>query len=473
MNFFDINQNFIKRTLYIDDQDRQFTYGDWYKAASDIKGIIPSRSLVAIICHNVPASAISYLSCLQNQIVPFLVDAQMDSNLQSQLLDLYKPNYIFRPKEDCPRQSPLYTIDTYGIFRAYNMPHQLHENLALLLTTSGSTGSPKLVRQSYTNIQSNAASIAEYLHLSKEDRPISTLPMHYTFGLSVINSHALCGASEVLTESTVLEQDFWDVCKKNKATSIAGVPFTYECLNRLGFRNMELPNITLMIQAGGHLPSKLQKAFMEYAKETKKRFIVMYGQTEATARMAYLPFEKGLDKLGSIGVAIPGGTFHIMDENHHEIQTPHTVGELCYEGPNVTMGYATKPTDLSLGDTRNGFLYTGDMSYVDEDGFYYIVGRKKRFIKIMGKRINMDEIEQLLKNQFTSLDFACEGYDDDLHCFTTGKKDTYDALEDYLIQRLNIHPRCFSIHTIPSVPKNSSGKTQYRLLKESISNMKG
>ena len=113
------------------------------------------------------------------------------------------------------------------------------------------------------------------------------------------------------------------------------------------------------------------------------------------------------------------------------------------------------------------------MAYVDKDGFYYIVGRKKRFLKIMGKRINMDEIEQLLKNQFTSLDFACEGYDDDLHCFTTGKKDTYVALDDYLIQRLNIHPRCFSIHTIPSIPKNSSGKTQYRLLKESISNMKG
>lgn len=468
MNFFDKNQDFIDRILYIDDQNRRFTYSNWYKIASDIGQIIPSRSLVAIICHNVPASAISYLSCLQNRIVPFLIDAEMDDTLKAQLLDLYKPNYIFCPKKDRPQEISLYDIDTYGIYCAYKHTHRLYKDLALLLTTSGSTGSPKLVRQSYANIQSNATSIAQYLHLTSEERPISTLPMHYTFGLSVINSHVLCGASEVLTESTVFEPFFWDTCKKNKVTSISGVPFTYECLNRLGFMNMELPDIKLMIQAGGHLSETLQKSFMEYSQKTGKRFIVMYGQTEATARMAYLPFEKGLEKLGSIGIAIPGGIFHIMDESHLKLLTPHTVGELCYEGPNVTMGYATKPEDLELGDTRNGILYTGDMAYVDEDGFYYVVGRKKRFIKIMGKRVNMDEIEQLLKNQFSPIDFACVGYDDDLRCFTTGKEDAYSIIETYLIERLHIHPRCFAIHTVSCIPKNSSGKTQYGLLANAI-----
>lgn len=180
-------------------------------------------------------------------------------------------------------------------------------------------------------------------------------------------------------------------------TSIAGVPFTYECLRRLKFTAMDLPDLTLMIQAGGKLSKKLQKEFGEYAAGTGKRFVVMYGQTEATARMSYLPPADCLRKIGSIGIAIPGGSFSILDDDHAELTKPNAIGELCYDGPNVSLGYAHCADDLQLGDERHGRLFTGDIAYCDEEGFYYIAGRKKRFVKIMGKRVNMDEVEQLFK----------------------------------------------------------------------------
>ena len=296
LNFFDENINYKDRVLFTNDENKSITYGDWYAYSKGLKNVINTKEkvLAAIICHNTIGSALSYLCCLQNRIVPLLIDHDMDIELRQRLLSIYKPNYIFKPVDD--EAEPLYTLNGYGLYWGSDISHKIHPDLALLLTTSGSTGSPKLVRQSYTNIQANAVSIAQYLKITAQDHPISSLPMHYTFGLSVINSHVLRGACEHLTEATVFEKTFWDICQRDEITSIAGVPFTYECLKRLDFMTMNLPKLTLMIQAGGHLSTRLQKEYLEFAHKTGKRFIVMYGQTEATARMSYLPFDMGLKK---------------------------------------------------------------------------------------------------------------------------------------------------------------------------------
>ena len=468
MNFFDKNPQYEQRPLFINATGRTVTYADWYRHADALKAIIPSRSLAVIICRNTLGSALSYLCCLQNRIVPLLIDHDMDTDLMKRLIDTYKPAYIFQPTANAADSSPLYTLEDYALYQHAAHSPALFEELALLLTTSGSTGSPKLVRQSYENIQSNAASIAQYLELDASQRPVSTLPMHYTFGLSVINSHVLVGAAECLTEDTLFDASFWELCKKQKITSIAGVPFTYECLKRLHFTDMDLPFLTLLIQAGGKLSKRLQKEYSDFAAAAGKRFVVMYGQTEATARMSYLPPADCLKKIGSIGIAIPGGIFHIMEDEHTEITKPNIPGELCYEGPNVTLGYAQCAEDLARGDERHGRLLTGDIAYVDEDGFYYITGRKKRFVKIMGKRVNMDEIEQLFKNTFTTGDFAATGHDDDLWIFTTALETDISSLEDFLAKKTSLHPSCFTIRHIDTIPKNSSGKTQYTSLLELI-----
>ena len=460
MYFFDKHPNFKAHTLFEDDCGQAATYETWYAHADELGGIMPSRSLAAIVCRNTIGSALSYLCCLQRRVVPLLIDEAMDDELKQGLLAAYRPEFIFCP---CGTEggNPLYSLYDYDVYRHNNTSPALYEDLGLLLTTSGSTGSPKLVRLSYDNIQSNAASIAQYLELTAADRPVSSLPMHYTFGLSVINSHVLCGAAECLTTATVFDAAFWKFCKEKRVTSIAGVPFTYECLRRLKFTAMDLPDLTLMIQAGGKLSKKLQKEFGEYAAATGKRFVVMYGQTEATARMSYLPPADCLRKIGSIGIAIPGGSFSILDDDHAELTKPNAIGELCYDGPNVSLGYAHCADDLQLGDERHGRLFTGDIAYCDEEGFYYIAGRKKRFVKIMGKRVNMDEVEQLFKNAFADRDFACTGGDDDLIVFTTAPETSLSALEDFLVAKTSLHPSCFTIRSIAAIPKNSSGKTQY------------
>lgn len=460
MYFFDKHPNFKAHTLFEDDCGQAATYETWYAHADELGGIMPSRSLAAIVCRNTIGSALSYLCCLQRRVVPLLIDEAMDDELKQGLLAAYRPEFIFCP---CGTEggNPLYSLYDYDVYRHNNTSPALYEDLGLLLTTSGSTGSPKLVRLSYDNIQSNAASIAQYLELTAADRPVSSLPMHYTFGLSVINSHVLCGAAECLTTATVFDAAFWQFCKEKRVTSIAGVPFTYECLRRLKFTAMDLPDLTLMIQAGGKLSKKLQKEFGEYAAATGKRFVVMYGQTEATARMSYLPPADCLRKIGSIGVAIPGGSFRILDDDHAELTEPNAIGELCYDGPNVSLGYAHGADDLQLGDERHGRLLTGDLAYCDEDGFYYIAGRKKRFVKIMGKRVNMDEVEQLFKNAFADRDFACTGGDDDLLVFTTAPETDCSDLEDFLVAKAGLHPSCFTIRSVAAIPKNSSGKTQY------------
>lgn len=460
MYFFDKHPNFKAHTLFEDDCGQAATYETWYAHADELGGIMPSRSLAAIVCRNTIGSALSYLCCLQRRVVPLLIDEAMDDELKQGLLAAYRPEFIFCP---CGTEggNPLYSLYDYDVYRHNDTSPALYEDLGLLLTTSGSTGSPKLVRLSYDNIQSNAASIAQYLELTAADRPVSSLPMHYTFGLSVINSHVLCGAAECLTTATVFDAAFWQFCKEKRVTSIAGVPFTYECLRRLKFTAMDLPDLTLMIQAGGKLSKKLQKEFGEYAAATGKRFVVMYGQTEATARMSYLPPADCLRKIGSIGIAIPGGSFSILDDDHAELTEPNAIGELCYDGPNVSLGYAHCADDLQLGDERHGRLFTGDIAYCDEEGFYYIAGRKKRFVKIMGKRVNMDEVEQLFKNAFADRDFACTGGDDDLLVFTTAPETDCSDLEDFLVAKAGLHPSCFTIRSVAAIPKNSSGKTQY------------
>ena len=288
----------------------------------------------------------------------------------------------------------------------------------MLISTSGSTGSPKLVRQTYTNIEENTRSIIQYLGITDSERAITTLPMNYVYGLSVLNTHLYAGAALILTDLVCYSKKFWDLFRSQEATSFAGVPFMYEMLDKLRFtKKIEVPSLRYMTQAGGKLSPDLQKKVSEYARDTGRKFVVMYGASEATARMGYLPMEYALEKEGSMGIAIPGGRFALLGEDDQEFDEPDRVGEMIYYGPNVTLGYAQQRADLAKGDENHGRLVTGDMARRDADGFYYIVGRKKRFVKILGKRVNLDEMERLLKKNFDSIDIACAGADDRLGVF--------------------------------------------------------
>ncbi|MFQ8823505.1 MAG: AMP-binding protein [[Ruminococcus] lactaris] len=283
-------------------------------------------------------------------------------------MEEYRPKYLARRKKYIAPiriiSPPCRPSGTNGAISAWSCRPcsersrevKLYEELALLLTTSGSTGSRSFVRLSYKNLSSNAASIASYLELTRSERPVTTLPMNYTYGLSVINSHALAGAAVLLTEKTVFDREFWEFASAEKATSLAGVPYTYEMLKKLKFMEMELPNLKTMTQAGGKLSVSLHREFAEYAAGHGKRFIVMYGQTEATARMGYLPAGEALNRCGSMGIAIPGGKFRLTGEDGREIKEAGTTGELVYEGKNVMLGYAKTGATCQREMNAEGFF---------------------------------------------------------------------------------------------------------------------
>jgi acyl-coenzyme A synthetase/AMP-(fatty) acid ligase len=436
------------------------------------------RCLVFILCGNSIGAVAGHIAFIEHGIVPLLLNANIDRELLDNLLALYCPSYLWIPKERPERMIGQVVLEEYGyclIKTGFGARHDLHDNLGLLLTTSGSTGSPKFVRQSYENIRVNAEQIAEYLELDSSERPVTTLPMNYTYGLSIIHSHLLVGATMLLTDKGLMQREFWDFFKTAEATSFGGVPYTYEMLERLRFRRMELPSLRYMTQAGGKLSPELHKKFAQYAIENNKKFIVMYGQCEATARMGYLPAEDSLRKYGSMGIAIPQGKFTLVDVNGQEITNAGVTGELVYTGPNVTMGYAQTPRELALGDERNGRLETGDMAQRDEEGYYYIVGRKKRFLKVYGNRVNMDELEGLLKCQYGDVDCCCAGTDDHVIIFATqetGKKitgqyeDMADVIKKFISEKTGLNRTAFQVVTVPEIPKNDAGKIQYRELEK-------
>ena len=413
------------RLAIIADDGTRLTYGELAERVAARAKELQRGVLQFCLCKNSIESIVEYLACLEAGAPVVLLDATKDPETIENLRKIYKPGET-----------------------------KCHPDLALCLTTSGSTGSPKLVRLTKRNILVNAESIAEYLQIDENERPITMLPMYYSYGLSIINSHLLKGATILLTDKTYAQREFWNFLKENEATSMSGVPYTWELLRRLRFMRMDLPSVKTMTQAGGKLNAEIALEYIRWAKSVGKQFIVMYGQTEATARMSYLPWERAEEKYASIGVAIPGGEFSLAED-----------GELIYQGENVSLGYAECAEDLMKGDENHGVLHTGDMARVDEDGFYYITGRKKRFVKVWGNRCNLDQVEQIVKSVTTSC--ACAGVDDKITVFTT--TDGFEQeIKTLLSTKTGLNPVAFQVKVIDAIPVKDSGKIDYQLLQQML-----
>ena len=465
MNFFDHIQDFGAATAVITEASERRTYADLAAASDVVCDKVGHRCLVFCLCENSFESIAGYIGFLRGRIVPVMLNSTISHEQLAGLLQTYRPEYIWLPKDKAASGNlgdEVLCCGHYLLLKThYVTDYLLHEELAMLLTTSGSTGSPMLVRQSYRNISTNADSITRYLGIADADRAITTMPMSYTYGLSIINSHLLKGALIILTKMTFMDKEFWEALRKHEATTFGGVPYVYEMLRKLRFSRMNLPSLKILTQAGGKLSPELAREFGEICVQKGIRFFIMYGQTEATARMSYLPSEHAVSKFASIGIAIPGGEFWLEDENGEVISASDTVGELVYKGENVTLGYAMGRMDLAKGDENEGVLRTGDIAKRDPDGFYYIVGRKKRFLKIFGNRINLDEVEQIIKK--AGFDCACAGEDDHMRIYTSSTGN-HAEIKNVAVRLTSIHPSAFEVVSIERIPRNESGKVLYSKL---------
>lgn len=466
--------NFSRNTAVITDKGGWLTYNDLISVTDAFAKAVPQKGLMFCLCENCIGSLVGYVACMEHHIPVVLLDGSKELAVLKNLSAIYQPEYIWAESDKVDEiggetvyQYASYSLQRMSYSASVDKP-DINPELALCLTTSGSTGSPKFVRLSARNVLANAESIAEYLGIDENERPVTTLPSYYSYGVSVINSHLIKGATILLTEGTLAQKDFWTFMKEQRATSMAGVPYTYEILKKLRFFRMDLPYLKTMTQAGGKLNKELAKEYIEFAQSTGKRFFVMYGQTEATARMSYLPLEHALEKYSSIGIAIPGGKFRLEDAEGKLIEESDTDGELVYEGPNVSLGYAECRADLAKGDENHGILHTGDVARRDSDGYYYITGRLKRFVKVWGNRCNLDATEQIVKSNVTTY-CACVGVDDRITIFVT-EQGLDERIINLLAEKTGLNSRAFKVRVIDAIPVSSSGKTDYPAMQRLIYN---
>ncbi|NYD57444.1 acyl-coenzyme A synthetase/AMP-(fatty) acid ligase/acyl carrier protein [Nocardioides marinisabuli] len=344
--------------------------------------------------------------------------------------------------------------------------HDLHPELAALLSTSGSTGSPRLVRLSAENLQANAESIAAYLPLRGDDLAALSLSLHYCYGLSVLHTHLLRGAGVLLGDASVVDPCFWAAAREHGATSLAGVPHTFELLDRVGLDTVAPDSLRYLTQAGGAMAPDRVRSYAELGQRRGFDLFVMYGQTEATARMAYLPPDLAGTRPGAIGVPVPGGRFDLAEVPG----APEGTGELVYEGPNVMLGYAEHPDDLARGRevTR---LRTGDLARRGDDGLWEVVGRLSRTAKVLGLRIDLDRVERaLVADGVRALvagtpptDGATEQLVVAVEPRATGGSARLVARVRRLVTALTGLPAAaVQVHPVPQLPRLANGKPDHR-----------
>lgn len=467
---FDLKK-FSGNKAIITDKGFSIEYSQLNKDANQVASQIDDHKFVFCLCSNTIGSVVGYVGCLNNGKPALLLDSELNQDSLNEILKSYRPEYIWAPKERKLNYESEVILDSWNyslhklVYPDFSQRIEINKDLALCLTTSGSTGSPKLVRLSEKNLLSNAVSIAEYLDIKETDRPITSLPMHYSFGMSVINSHLIKGATILMTDKSIMQKEFWDFMKNEKATSMSGVPYTYEMLRRLRFFRMDLPNLKVMTQAGGKLNETIVKEYADFALENGKDFFVMYGQTEASPRISYMTTQEAVIHPSSIGKPVPGGNMWVQDSEGNKITEPNVNGELIYEGPNVCLGYAESIEDLKKGDENQGILHTGDIANFDSEGFFYITGRMKRFVKVWGNRCNLDAVEQIIREM--KIEAGVIGRDNNIIIIVTDPE-VKTLVMDKIIERTGFHPSAFKIVVKDSLPYAKSGKIVYSELEKEL-----
>ena len=338
------------------------------------------------------------------------------------------------------------------------------DDLAALMFTSGSTGRPRGVMVSHRNVTANTESIISYLNLTKNDRIMTVLPFHYCFGASLLHTHLRVGGSLVVDSRFMYPEAILQRMLETECTGFAGVPSHFQILLRnSSMTKRAFPKLRYVQQAGGHLAP----VFIQELKQTlpETQIFIMYGQTEATARLSYLPPEFLDSKPKSIGKGIPGVALSVIDDAGENVR-PGELGEIVAEGENVALGYWHEPGETA-NTFRNGRLHTGDLATIDDDGFIYVIDRARDFLKCGGKRIGCQQVEDQLKEFECLLDAAVLGTPDEV---------LGEAIEAFLVARMPDCPafeECFrafckrqmpaqliprKLALLPSLPKNNYGK---------------
>ena len=435
----------------IDDYGASFTYRELHDESLRWRETLSQdKSLIFLYCRNTSQAVAAFLGGISAGHAVALLDANLPPAARAELADNYSPEIVIDGS----------TIEKYGAPR-----HSINPKLSVLMSTSGSTGGAKFVRLSLANLIHNAAAISEVLEIKQSDVASGHLPLNYSYGLSVLTSHLIRGAKILLTERSFMDHAFWQSISETGVTHFPGVPFHYEMMTRLRLERLKLETVRTMTQAGGHLPQHIKANLHEYMSINGGNFYVMYGQTEASPRITTLQHKDFLGNEKTVGTVLPGGRITITDDKGALIEYGNE-GAVWYEGPNVMLGYANGRQDLKLGDINCGALQTGDTGFLDVNGRLTITGRLKRFGKIFGLRVNLDEIEKRTKECWSEAAVVQKA--EKVCVYLAGK--VGDAEKELIrksfVEYFTLPLTAYDLIEIDCIPYSERGKVNYKVLEE-------
>jgi acyl-CoA synthetase (AMP-forming)/AMP-acid ligase II len=467
-------------TVYDDLNDRWLTRKELRNASLDLARAIASeqKRLVFLLCGVNSETIVGLLAGAAAGHATALVDPSVSKDVLTGLIQAYQPELLLGARgsgEKLPdviggnatvnsAQSRAGAVEWIARDTGSSFP-PIDPALQLLLSTSGTTGSQKYVRLSRDAVVANAGQIAEALAIDEGSVGIAHLPLHYSYGLSVVTSHLAAGGRICLINDSITSPSFWSKIGNVGGSHFPGVPFHYVALARLGL-GLVPDSVKVFTQAGGALDLRVQTKMRDWAAQRGSQFFVMYGQTEASPRMATLQHADHARKTGSVGVALAGGQFLIVDD-HGAPLPADAVGTVVYDGPNVMSGYATSRADLGKGDEMSGRLETGDLGRLDAEGFLYLTGRTKRFAKIAGYRLGLDEIEREL---FSVCPVACLDLGEKIAIAHEQESETaLKARVRELADTYKVPSSSFALRRVQQIPRAASGKIDYARLKDLVS----
>lgn len=442
-----------RRALLDDTSEHWLSYAELVAQAEAWQNQLEQeKSLVFLYLRNSSACVAAFLGALAASHAVALLDADLPPASKATLEDIYAPDCILLGEEaECT------------VVHQSTPTRPLHPDLAVLLSTSGSTGGPKFVRLTLENMLSNARAIAQVLNIKSEDVAGAHLQLHYSYGLSVLTSHLVQGASVALTQRSFMDRAFWPFMRSAQVSHFPGVPFHFDMMRRLGFTRLDLKNLRCLTQAGGHMVRSAREQAHAYMSEQGGTFHVMYGQTEAAPRITTLAHNDFLTHADTVGPALPGGRLSIRNEDGQELPTGQE-GLVYYNGANVMMGYAQGRSDLALGDVQGDELATGDIGHLDDAGRLTITGRAKRFGKIYGLRVNLDEIEALVRTHWSEAAVIQKGDQVKVYLAPEANADMVLTLKGAFAERFTLPATSYKFLTLDSIPHTERGKPDYRAL---------
>jgi acyl-coenzyme A synthetase/AMP-(fatty) acid ligase len=449
-------------------EDGDVTFGSLRQRVQNLSGTLfagSGKQLVLSFLPNSLAMVLIYLSAVTAGHAIGLLPPATPTSRKHLLIDRYRPDVVVTDNGqlDQALESRGYHRLDFPVDGIRAWGHRafcgLAEDLTLLLSTSGSTGTPKLVRISASSIAANTAGIISSTRITPARRTVTSLPLCYSYGLSVLNSHLAAGAPVVVTGRSPVTSGFWHLVWRNEVTEVAGTPITHRVMLRQPGSRLP-PSVRVLTQAGGRLPEQLARAALAWTREAGGEFFCMYGQTEATSRISCLDSARLADKPGSAGTALPGGRI--------SVGAPHAGGEdgpISYTGPNVMMGYATSRDDLTRGNDVYA-LDTGDLGRLDSDGFLYVTGRSSRFAKVMDRRVSLDDVEDCLGPPGSCAAVTAPDDDTLIVVFTTKRTTDLEAPRRSLAEALGAPVSVFQVRQVSGIPLTINGKVDYAQLRQ-------